>query len=177
MQVSWFLGWRCVCGAPLPGDCTTLSQDLSKHSSFLVTRPESEESLQPCYWQPISCRWHCALRGGQEIPLTDRNVISLCCPIAAGFSGLKSAFFPLNLNSHCAVCVAWFAFQLGWDRLRYPRAHAAAGPGWFVCQPFCLPVLDGRCCFTPGLLLWGQAFVIWLPKTDSDQHKFVSGSN
>lgn len=32
-----------------------------------------------------SCRSPWALQGGQEIPVTDGNVMSLCCPIAAGF--------------------------------------------------------------------------------------------
>lgn len=95
-----FWDWCCVYGAPLPCGCTTLSQGLSKYWSFLVTPPESEESLQPCCWQPISCRSHCTLWGGQEIPVTDRNAISLCCPVAAGFSGPRPAFFPLNRNSH-----------------------------------------------------------------------------
>lgn len=41
--------------------------------------------------------------------------------------------------------------------------------------------LMGDAVFTPGLLLGGQAFVIWLSKTHSDRLKFVffffSGSN
>lgn len=108
-----------VCGVPLPGGCTTLSQDLSKYWSFLITPPESE-SLQLFCWQPVSCRSCCALRGGQEIPVIDGNVISIYSLIAAVFSGPRSAFFPLNLHSRGAVCVAHSCISAGMRQAMFP---------------------------------------------------------
>lgn len=42
--------------------------------------------------------------GGQEIPKPHRNMVSLCCPGDAGFSGLSSTVSPSNLNLCGAIC-------------------------------------------------------------------------
>lgn len=79
------------------------------------------------------------------------------------------------------VLCAWHVLHFGLDEAgsvahaRTPRWTGlvpAPAVGFAVC--WCLL---GDAGFAPGLFLQGQALVIWLPKTDSDPHKFVSGSD
>lgn len=48
--------WAGAVSALLPRGCSTASQELSEYWSFLLAPPERKESLQPCCWQPVSCR-------------------------------------------------------------------------------------------------------------------------
>lgn len=138
-------------GAPGPSGCTTLRVLLGIDYLSLLLQ-EAKIAFSPAVDNPSPAD-HVVRSGGggQEIPVTDEITIPPCCPTAADFSGLRSAFFPLNLNSHGAVCVTCLVFQLGMRQpalLRCTRALSYASHS--VC---CLPVLDGRCWSASGLWL------------------------
>lgn len=94
--------WAGAVSALLPRGCSLLFKSFQNidPSSLLLQGGRRACSLAAGSLSPPADRvW-----GGQEIPKPERNVVSLCCPRAAGSSRLSSTVSLLNLNLHGAMC-------------------------------------------------------------------------